>query len=73
MTDQQESHKLIPPHGGYRDLQSYQMSEIAYDGTVVFCDRFINLNSRHNYNYAGGLISKLSIINRCGFVISVSI
>jgi restriction system protein len=38
--------KIIPPHGGYRDLQSYQMSEIVYDGTVAFCDRFISLRSR---------------------------
>jgi four helix bundle suffix protein len=37
---------LIPPHGGYQGLQSYQMSEIVYDGTVVFCDRFINPRSR---------------------------
>ena len=38
--------QLIPPHGGYRDLQSYQMSEIVYDGAVVFCDRFISPRSR---------------------------
>jgi len=37
---------IIPPHGGYRDLKSYQMAEIVYDATVVFCDRFINLRSR---------------------------
>lgn len=37
---------LIPPHGGYRDLKSYQMAEIVYDGTVVFCDRFIDKRSR---------------------------
>jgi restriction system protein len=42
---EQES-KLIPPHGGYQDLQSYQMSEIVYDATVVFCDRFVNRRSR---------------------------
>jgi restriction system protein len=36
----------IPPHGGYRDLKSYQMAEIAYDATVVFCDRFIDKRSR---------------------------
>jgi len=40
------SPKLIPPHGGYRDLQSYQMSEIVYDATVVFCNRLINRRSR---------------------------
>ena len=37
---------LIPPHGGYRDLKSYQMAEIIYDATTVFCDRFINIRSR---------------------------
>jgi four helix bundle suffix protein len=37
---------LIPPHGGYQDLKSYQMSEIVHDGTVVFCDRFIDRRSR---------------------------
>ncbi|MFH0789684.1 MAG: four helix bundle suffix domain-containing protein [Pseudomonadota bacterium] len=42
----EQSTNLIPPHGGYQDLQSYQMSEIVHDGTVVFCDRFISLRSR---------------------------
>ncbi len=37
---------LIPPHGGYRDLKSYQMAEIVYDGTVKFCERFIDKRSR---------------------------
>jgi len=37
---------LIPPHGGYRDLQSYKMAEIVYDATVAFCDRFIDKRSR---------------------------
>jgi restriction system protein len=38
--------RVIPPHGGYRDLMSYQMAEIVYDATVVFCDRFIDIRSR---------------------------
>lgn len=37
---------LIPPHGGYRNLKSYQTAEIVYDATVVFCDRFIDKRSR---------------------------
>jgi restriction system protein len=37
---------LIPPHGGYRKLKSYQSAEIVYDATVVFCDRFIDKKSR---------------------------
>ena len=46
MTDQKKLPQLIPPHGGYRELQSYQMSEIVYDATVVFCNRFISRRSR---------------------------
>lgn len=37
---------VIAPHGGYRDLKSYQMAEIVYDATLVFCDRFIDRRSR---------------------------
>ncbi len=46
MSNQPENPTLIPPHGGYQDLQSYKMSEIVHDGTVFFCDRFINPRSR---------------------------
>ncbi|RJQ14281.1 MAG: four helix bundle protein [Nitrospiraceae bacterium] len=46
MTNQKDHPQLIPPHGGYRDLQSYKMSEIVYDATIVFCDRFIDKRSR---------------------------
>lgn len=37
---------LIPPHGGYRKLKSYQTAEIIYDATAVFCDKFISKRSR---------------------------
>lgn len=37
---------LIPPHGGYRNLKSYQTAEIIYDATAVFCNRFIDKRSR---------------------------
>lgn len=37
---------LIPPHGGYRELKSYQNAEIVYDATVRFCDRFVERRSR---------------------------
>lgn len=46
MTNPQDPPKLIPPHGGYQTLQSYQMAEIVHDATVVFCNRFINIRSR---------------------------
>ncbi len=37
---------LIPPHGGYRRLRSFQTAQLVYDATVVFCNRFINKRSR---------------------------
>ncbi len=37
---------VIDPHGGFRELKSYQMSEIVYDATVKFCDRWIGRRSR---------------------------
>jgi four helix bundle suffix protein len=38
--------KIISPHGGYRQLKSFQHSELVYDSTVKFCDRFIDRRSR---------------------------
>jgi four helix bundle suffix protein len=46
MADQQDTPHLIPPHGGYRELQSYKMAEIVFDATGRFCDRFIDRRSR---------------------------
>lgn len=37
---------LIPPHGGYKGLKAFQMSEIVYDGTVAFCERFLRSRGR---------------------------
>ena len=68
MTDQQKPPppKLIPPHGGYRDLQSYQMSEFVYDGTVVFCDRFISKSSRtHDQMVQAARSGKQNIAEGC--------
>ncbi|HZE69262.1 MAG TPA: four helix bundle suffix domain-containing protein [Pyrinomonadaceae bacterium] len=37
---------LIPAHGGYRELKSFQQAELVYDATVKFCDKFIDKRSR---------------------------
>jgi len=37
---------LIEAHGGYRNLKSYQMTEIVYDATTAFCNRLIDRRSR---------------------------
>jgi four helix bundle suffix protein len=39
---------VIGPHGGYRNLKSYQNAEIVHDATVAFCKRFIDPRSRTN-------------------------
>lgn len=40
------SNSFIDPHGGFRNLKSYQMSEIVFDGTAKFCDRWVGRRSR---------------------------
>ena len=37
---------LIPKHGGYRNLKSFQISRLAYDVTTRFCNRYIEKRSR---------------------------
>ncbi len=37
---------LLPKHGGYRRLKSFQVAQLVYDVTVRFCDRFIDRRSR---------------------------
>lgn len=41
-----DNNKIILPHGGYQKLKSFQMSEIVYDATVKFCERFVSKFSR---------------------------
>ena len=41
-----EPETLIPKHGGYRNLKSFQVAQLAYDVTVRFCDRYIDRKSR---------------------------
>ena len=37
---------LIPKHGGYRNLKSFQLAQLVYDVTVRFCERYIDRFSR---------------------------
>lgn len=37
---------LIPKHGGYRSLKSFQVSQLVYDVTVRFCDQYVEKRSR---------------------------
>ncbi|NLW80382.1 MAG: four helix bundle protein [Desulfovibrionales bacterium] len=37
--------ELIPKHGGYRKLKSFQVAQLVYDITVRFCDKYIDKRS----------------------------
>jgi restriction system protein len=66
MTDKNDIPRVIPPHGGYRDLMSYQMAEIVFDGTTVFCNRFINIRSRtHDQMVQAARSGKQNIAEGC--------
>src|SRR3990170_2184988 len=41
-----EKEPLIPKHGGYRKLKSFQVAQLVYDVTVRFCDRYVERRSR---------------------------
>lgn len=41
-----EKESLIPKHGGYRNLKSFQLAQLVYDLTVRFCDLYVSKRSR---------------------------
>ena len=38
--------ELIPKHGGFHNLKTFQLAQLIYDITVHFCDQFVNPRSR---------------------------
>jgi four helix bundle suffix protein len=42
----ESSEGFIPPHGGYAGLLAYQKSLIVFQGTVRFCERFLEKRDR---------------------------
>ena len=43
-----ENQKLIPKHGGYRDLKSYQTTTLIYDLTVEFCRTYMTYKTNRS-------------------------
>jgi four helix bundle suffix protein len=43
---EQPDEPLLPPHGNYRELRSYQKAEVIYDFTHDFCERFLRRGDR---------------------------
>jgi four helix bundle suffix protein len=46
MASRNDGAELIPKHGGYRKLKSFQLAQLVYDVTVRFCDRYVDGRSR---------------------------
>lgn len=46
MNEKSNVDTLILKHGGYRKLKSFQLSRLAYDCTLRFCDKFLRKFSR---------------------------
>jgi four helix bundle suffix protein len=44
--DEKHRDSALRPHGGYRKLRSFQVTQVIYDGTVSFCNRFVDKRSR---------------------------
>ncbi len=42
----QPAQGLIPVHGGYRKLKSFQVAQLCFDVTVRFCDRYVDKRDR---------------------------
>ncbi len=39
---------LLPKHGGYKNLLTYQLAELIFDITVLFCEKFVPVTDRTN-------------------------
>lgn len=42
---------LIPKHGGYRNLKSFEAATLVYDLTVAFCERFVDRTDKTHRTY----------------------
>jgi len=42
------SESLLPKHGGYKNLLTYQLAELIYDITVLFCEKYVPVSDRTN-------------------------
>lgn len=47
-TNQTNQNGLIPKHGGYRNLKSFEAATLVYDLTVEFAARYVSAKSRTN-------------------------
>lgn len=51
-----EKEPLIPKHGGYRKLKSFQVAQLVYDVTVRFCELYVD---QFSFEKEGGFTERL--------------
>lgn len=56
---------IIPPHGGYRKLKSFQTATIVYDLTVDFCNRFVRENRMRDQMVQAARSGRQNIAEGC--------
>lgn len=67
MTDKTNgTNRLIPPHGGYRNLRSYQTTTLIYDLTVEFCDRYVDGTNKTYRTYKSRMTDQMVQAARSG-------
>ena len=61
-----EEERVILSHGNYEELESFKTTLIVYQGTVAFCDRFIDIRSRtHDQMVQAARSGKQNIVEGC--------
>jgi four helix bundle suffix protein len=46
LTQARDNDGLIPRHGGYENTKPWQLADLIYDITVLFCDKYVDRRSR---------------------------
>jgi len=65
-TNRTKQEAIIPPHGGFRSLKSFQMTEIIYDYTVEFCRIFVDRTNKTNRTYMSRMSDQMVQAARSG-------
>jgi hypothetical protein len=57
---------LIPVHGDYRNLKSFQLAQLCFDMTVRFCNRYVDKRDRtHDQMVQAARNGKQNIARLC--------
>lgn len=61
-TNRTNKTRLIPSHGGYKKLESFKAATIIYDGTEVFCEKWVKSWKKKEQMTGAGRSGKQNIV-----------